>query len=37
MNIELDIIKADILELHYNGHIRFEVLKNNKFNFLSAQ
>ncbi len=36
MNIELDIIKADILELHYNGHIRFEVLKNNKFNFLST-
>tara|TARA_B100001094_G_scaffold219605_1_gene213714 strand:+ start:1124 stop:1726 length:603 start_codon:yes stop_codon:yes gene_type:complete len=36
MNIELEIIKADILELHYNGHIRFEVLKNDKINFLSA-
>tara|TARA_S200000501_G_scaffold334691_1_gene338882 strand:- start:350 stop:952 length:603 start_codon:yes stop_codon:yes gene_type:complete len=36
MNIELNIIKADILELHYNGHIRFEVLKNNEINFLSA-
>lgn len=36
MHVELNIIKADILELHYNGHIRFEVLQNNEFNFLSA-
>ena len=36
MHIELNIIKADILELHYDGHIRFEVLKNNEINFLSA-
>ena len=36
MHIELSIIKADILELHYDGHIRFEVLENNEINFLSA-
>ena len=36
IHIQLNIIKADILELHYDGHIRFQVLNNNKINFLSA-
>ena len=36
MHIQLNIIETDILELHYDGHVRFQVLDNNKINFLSA-
>ena len=36
MHVQLNIIEVDILELHYDGHIRFQVLDNNEINFLSA-
>tara|TARA_B100000945_G_C19949650_1_gene397944 strand:- start:320 stop:544 length:225 start_codon:yes stop_codon:yes gene_type:complete len=36
MHIQLNIVEVDILELHYDGHIRFQVLDNNEINFLSA-
>ncbi|MAX30258.1 MAG: hypothetical protein CMG14_05110 [Candidatus Marinimicrobia bacterium] len=36
MHIQLNIVEADILELHYDGHVRFQVLDNNEINFLSA-
>jgi len=34
-HIELAVQTIDILELHYDGHIRFTVDKNDKMNFLS--
>ena len=36
MHIQLNIVKTDILELHYDGHVRFQVLDNHEINFLSA-
>jgi len=36
MHIQLNIVEADILELHYDGHVRFQVSNNNEINFLSA-
>ena len=36
MHIQLNIVEADILELHYDGHVRFQVLDNHEINFLSA-
>jgi len=35
MHVELEIINTDILELHYNGHVRFNVSNANKIIFLA--
>ena len=35
LHIELVVNKIDILELHYDGHIRFQVDENEKMFFIS--
>ena len=35
MHIGLEVIKSDILELHYDGHIRFSVNNSNTYTFLA--
>jgi len=35
MHVELEIMYCDILELHYNGHIRFGINNKNKIIFLA--
>ena len=34
-HIELTMIELDILQLHYNGHIRFKVNSQDQINFIS--